>query len=1117
MSKKIELTRIHAINWFGYQDVFDISGNLLIAGVTGSGKSILMDLIQLVIIGDQKSKYNQSATGKASSRTLKSYCLGDTKDEIEGIPQYMRNEGATTYVALEFTWPAKKGEEPKIETWGLRIEFDSAAQNQPSRRHGFFLSGRLDKADWIDNFGYPLDFATFRDYSHELDGKIFDTMESYRREMALPSHLNYDRQTLDYLLPAAMSFTFLDNFNKFCRNYVLPPDEIRIQEVRDSYHAFLSLRRELSSLRAQLEMLEKIRHDYQTHSQAVIDKHLYADISRELKLEEITEEIEELKEEILELEKQGESENKREIELDENLTDLRGRRDMLRDALNETEDGRLYRHLKDESKTVVHKISTLSEAGKNVHEARDIRCRMVESWIATLQKAGVDLPHSPLKKVRAALKSVSKGSSSDLPQQMEELSDAVRDLQQESKPAEAPLREEAQKKLNKIQQLTARLDSLDSGRLNQRSALLDSINSTLPRRKNGDPAAYALRELCEVKDERWRPALETAFTRKFAVITLPNDYRHAETIYREMKTATPGESLINPDQALELNAKIEPGSLAQHLECTDPVAQAIVNHLFGRLICVEDAKDLTKHNAAILPDGFTYRKPFAERRAHYDNIPCIGGRGLEQQKQTLTKERAQLRKEAERLIPLLNLLDEAEQIYRQQRLDSPSLGSQLANLQQLGELEKRRDAIIEQLSTIEIEDFEAKDIELRETEHNIESTEAELKLLRSSDLKIQLGKCQGSLDDYLTEHEKADSELKRYRAEGPDTSKHDERHQRLYKKVTKEFPALEIAASQASRLEHQCSELAITSRAELVEDRKELARAFPVYNEFSPEDETNAPWEERLTRIEDSDIPAYEGKAAREERNWQEIFRKQVLVKLRSALMQVDMTLKLLNKELKKPIGHHLYQIRKKRNPDYSTYQQLVDNSALADEDSLFFDSIDSETREEVERIFSALVEDPNNGEALSFLDYRNYYDYDMSVLDIRDPDGRETSVDKQSGKFSGGENQSPYFIAILACYLRAYHRYQRNMKSPSIGLVPIDEAFSKLSGERIRDCIEALKSLGLQGAFSMSSGNIPYAIDLCDQTMVVSKRETKKKNQTHIRNIAISLTRAEAKAKLIK
>ena len=222
MSSNIELSRIHAINWFGYQDTFDIAGNLLIAGVTGSGKSILMDLIQLVIVGDQKSKYNQSATGKSSSRTLKSYCLGDTKDEIEGVAQYMRNEGATTYVALEFVWPDNQ----RVETWGLRIEFDSAAQNSPSRRNGFVIPRRMEKTDWCDEFDYPLDWSTFRDFADDNQGKVFDTMESYRREMGMQGHLNFDRDTLDYLLPAAMSFTFLDSFNKFCRNYVLPPDEI---------------------------------------------------------------------------------------------------------------------------------------------------------------------------------------------------------------------------------------------------------------------------------------------------------------------------------------------------------------------------------------------------------------------------------------------------------------------------------------------------------------------------------------------------------------------------------------------------------------------------------------------------------------------------------------------------------------------------------------------------------------------------------------------------------------------------------------------------------------------------------------------------------------------------
>ena len=1111
MSTNIELSRIHAINWFGYQDTFDIGGNLLIAGVTGSGKSILMDLVQLVIVGDQKSKYNQTAPGKSSSRTLKSYCLGDTKDEIEGVAQYMRNEGATTYVALEFIWPDSN----RIETWGLRIEFDSAAQNSPSRRNGFVIPGRMEKADWCDEFDYPLDWANFREFVQDREGKVFDTMESYRREMSMQGHLNFDRETLDYLLPAAMSFTFLDSFNRFCRNYVLPPDEIRIQEVRDSYYAFLSLRRELSQLKHQLTLLEKIQSEFDAHKQSLIDKDLYADISKELRCDDLQEFVDEIKVEIEDLEERAKSENLLEEKLQSELDEGRDKRDLLRDALNETEDGRLFLHIREENRQLVEKLQRLRNAGKSIKEARDIRCRMISSWVNTIQQAGVKVPTKYHKALIAAMQHVERGEPENLSKDLERLSDAVRDFNEQYFIAKRPLIDEFEKKANKVRNLTARLEQLDHGKLNHRSALLDAVNQSLPRRRNGDPAAFALRELCEVKNEKWRPALEVAFTRKFAVVVEPENYRFAETVYRDMKGGAPGESLINPQQALELRAKRERGSLAEHLECNDPVAQAIVDHLFGRIICVEDSKDLTKHNAAILPDGFSYRKPFAERRAHYDNIPCIGGKGLQQQKITLQKERARLRTELERATPIVNLLTEAERMFRAERLDSPSIGTALADLQQLQENEEKLQQNIERLKTIEGADFESKEQELRDLDAHLLELSNKLKEIRKSELKIELGKAQGALDDALDKLEKADTELKRYRAEGPEIKDHQERRKKLYTNLTDEFPALDVATSQAQRLERKCAERSITSWAATVETRKELAREFPVYNEFSPEDTENKPWQERLDRIANSDIPAYEGKAQREEKNWQEIFRKQVLVKLRSALIQVDITLKLLNKELKKPIGNHMYQIRKKHNPDYAVYQQLVDNSSLTEEDGLFFDMIDAESRIEVERLFNQLVEDPNNSEALSFLDYRNYYDYDMSVLDTRDPEGRETSVDKQSGKFSGGESQSPYFIAILACYLRAYHRYDRK-KHPSIGLVPIDEAFSKLSGERIRDCIEALRSLGLQGIFSMSSGNIPYAIDLCDQTMVVSKKATKKNRKTYVRNIAVALTREQALKKLV-
>ena len=97
---------------------------------------------------------------------------------------------------------------------------------------------------------------------------------------------------------------------------------------------------------------------------------------------------------------------------------------------------------------------------------------------------------------------------------------------------------------------------------------------------------------------------------------------------------------------------------------------------------------------------------------------------------------------------------------------------------------------------------------------------------------------------------------------------------------------------------------------------------------------------------------------------------------------------------------------------------------------------------------------------------------------------------------------------------LRAGKRHDKRSIHPSLCLVPIDEAFSKLSGERIRDCIEALKSLDLQGVFSMSTGNIPYAFEQCDSLVVVSKKESRVGRRLQIRNIPVSLHRDSADAR---
>jgi uncharacterized protein YPO0396 len=330
----------------------------------------------------------------------------------------------------------------------------------------------------------------------------------------------------------------------------------------------------------------------------------------------------------------------------------------------------------------------------------------------------------------------------------------------------------------------------------------------------------------------------------------------------------------------------------------------------------------------------------------------------------------------------------------------------------------------------------------------------------------------------------------------------------LHDLMAAKFPAKDEAARRFGRLAQHGELRAVSAWERLKARRRELALAHTRFadSDFPIESESNAGYEKQLAKLNQSEIPEYSAKAERERKNWEHLFRAQILEKLHHALHDVVNHLTLLNTALKKrPIGTNTYELRYSRNPDYQLYHDLLEAAAMVREDDLFFASADQRFRDAIAHFLKTLTEAPDGAEAVRLLDYRHYYEYDMEVVEA---DGRKTSVDRHSGKFSGGENQSPYFIAILASYLRAYRRYTSRKQEPSLGLVPIDEAFSKLSGERIKDCITALKAFDLQGVFSMSTGNIPYAFEHCDWLVVVSKEERRLGKKTEIRNIPVSLAR---------
>ena len=97
------LTKLLLINWhyFSHQ-LLEFEQLNYMTGVNASGKSTIIDALQLVLFGDTAGKYfNKSASGK-SARTLESYLCGEISDNAEGGYRYLRSGRFTGYVVTEW-------------------------------------------------------------------------------------------------------------------------------------------------------------------------------------------------------------------------------------------------------------------------------------------------------------------------------------------------------------------------------------------------------------------------------------------------------------------------------------------------------------------------------------------------------------------------------------------------------------------------------------------------------------------------------------------------------------------------------------------------------------------------------------------------------------------------------------------------------------------------------------------------------------------------------------------------------------------------------------------------------------------------------------------------------
>jgi hypothetical protein len=609
MSRAITLTRIHAINWYGYNDSLPVEGNLLLAGVTGSGKSVLMDLIMTVLVGTDAAHhhFNRSATGGQSDRTVKSYCLLDTKREENGVQQYLRS-AAITYIALEFSWPRKDTEEQRVETWGLRIEFRNTAENQGHIKP-FVVYGPLTKTDFLNAERRPLEAAEFKHLVEKArDGRLFETQEQYLRDMANDQHLNFNRAVLSSLLPQAMSFTNLKSFDEFCRRFILPDDKLNVADVVASYRNFKAYENDLRALFDQQKSLETIRDLHRDHTAAARDRVVARWLASELAHEHAAACVLEQAESLGVQEAAFAKEKARIGELNGLITERKSRIKSEEAALKALPGGDLYLHLQEEKKRLVTETTRLKEIGNTADSALRNRVQKARQWLKQVSAAPLTEPVDTVR-MEAAIKKLESCSKDQTEPALAGIADGANELKTALNRAVGP----TERKLREIReqkgQLREQVTLLANGQLPFPTTVLNTLNQELPA-SGPTPPAQPLCKLCEVIDEDWRAAIEVAFSRKFAIVVSEVNYPAALKIYQGLKAESPRESLIHPGKALRLTRAVRPGSLAEKLRAEHPIARAIVNNLFGDLMCVQCSEDLSNHDFAIQKDGFMTRGAF---------------------------------------------------------------------------------------------------------------------------------------------------------------------------------------------------------------------------------------------------------------------------------------------------------------------------------------------------------------------------------------------------------------------------------------------------------------------------------------------------------------------------
>lgn len=1078
MMKK-HLSKIKLINWMYFTNTTIFSnGNTIITGMNASGKSTIVDAIQLALIADKrKVKFNNAADAEGK-RDVKSYVAGEINTEEISC---LRPGDVVSHIALEFL--SDNG--PVI--MGIVIELNNGIDEMH-----FYKANNVRISDqfYLDDENKPNDFSGLKN-TYQKYGVEFESLSAVDYRRALASQLGVEEKYYDKyisLLIASIGFKSVSKVDDFINNFLFLEDNIDVSELKENNAKLISLKASLeeNSLKAK-------------KCQEIIDRcSEYDEIESENSQNELLKKKYELEKNRSNLEKQLREKirinslyekNISDIELyTKEKEDLERRKDSAHADLKESDNFKQINEAQrqlEETKTKLEKdkriISSIASQIKSVFDTGKQLNDVIEGENKLFEKA--------LNNIKKNL-----DATENIPPYLKDFENCIDSIN--DKYTQKKFEDEQKLKgiNNSIDEVGSNIKKLRSNQKVFRPDFLQLINYLKDNLYDKYGKSIEIKPLCDfgqILDEEWRNAVEGYLnTQRLALIIDPEYVLDAVKLYKKYyKNVNPNISYEIVDTTkLNLDYQIDEKTLASKVQFSNKYASAYAQFILGKVYCVDDEEQLNNYKIAITKDcirykNFTYA---AIKQSVYKN-PLIGNDAIEVQ---LKKEEANLELLKEQKAPLAEAFIKDNKVLELcHQCDVRSINTEGLNkyeaVKKYQQKIKDLNSKIDMLNQVPLlgREFELTQI--------IESLKDEIS---SIDKKIANANFEKGLNK--KELEQIESTIDIY--QDKNIKLHNE-YNELFSKTNNTSSSEEIWSEEAI-LNYENNKEEINKKIKQNENalsklHNKIVEMKTQYNQkyfFNADCSSNSSDEYRIELNKKIAIEGNELSVNVQNLHQKNvtIFKKEFMSKLKWKFEDMIETIESLNRNLRSnPFDKDRYSISitKTDDPELNTLYDII-NSDETYETGLFESEETSRNRLFLDSFFERMATLDSKDEIERLQDYRKYRKFDVMIQSNYEENGelkhKTRYLSQVKKKQSGGENQVPFYILAAASFQNLISRKRK--ENDSVSIVLFDEVFNNMDANRIESMLEFFKKLNVQIFMALTAEKIPNMHKYMDTTNVI-------------------------------